>query len=162
MKKVFDDFKKFAFKGNIIEMAIGIIIGTAFTAIINSLVSDILMPLLGSVTAGIQYDQLKWILREAVYNEAGEVITAEVVITYGVFLQNVVYFIIVAISCFIAIRIINNSLNQAKSQTGKLIDKIRKKKVEEPKPEAPKPPTQEELLTEIRDLLKANNLNSNK
>lgn len=145
------------------DMAIGIIIGTAFSAIINSLVANILMPIIGSVTAGIRYDDLKWILKEAVVNEAGEIITAEVAISYGLFLQNIVYFLIVAVSCFIAIKIINGSIAGAKKETGKLISKIKPKKpVPEPEPEAPKPPTQEELLTEIRDLLKENNLNPNK
>lgn len=161
--KLFDDFKKFAFKGNVIDMAIGIIIGTAFSAIINSLVANILMPVMGSVTAGIRYDDLKWVLKEAVVNEAGEIITAEVAVAYGLFLQNVIYFLIVAISCFVAVKIINRGIAGAKKETGKFISKIKPKKtVQEPEPEAPKPPTQEELLTEIRDLLKGNNLNSNK
>ena len=165
MKKIFEEFKKFAFKGNIVDMAIGIIIGTAFSAIINSLVGDILMPIIGAVTAGIQYDELKIILRAAVYDAAGEIITPEVVILYGKFIQNVIYFLIVAISCFVAIRLINNSASKALNQTGKLFNKLTHKKPvpePEPEPEAPKPPTQEELLTEIRDLLKANNCNINK
>jgi len=165
MKKIIDEFKKFAFKGNIVDMAIGIIIGTAFTAIINSLVGDILMPLISTATAGIHYEDLKIILQNAVYNEAGEIITPEVVILYGKFIQNIIYFLIVAISCFIAIKLINNSSNKAKHHTNKIMNKIKPKKNEpepEPEPEAPKPPTQEELLTEIRDLLKANNNNINK
>ena len=165
MKKIFEEFKKFAFKGNIVDMAIGIIIGTAFSAIINSLVGDILMPIIGAVTAGIQYDELKIILRAAAYDAAGELITPEVVILYGKFIQNVIYFLIVAISCFVAIRLINNSASKALNQTGKLLNKLTHKKPEpvpEPEPEPPKPPTQEELLTEIRDLLKANNCNINK
>jgi len=167
MKKIFEEFKKFAFKGNIVDMAIGIIIGTAFSAIINSLVGDILMPLIGAFTAGIQYDELKIIIHAAVYDAAGEIITPEVVILYGKFIQNVVYFLIVAISCFIAIRLINNSAGKALDQTGKLLKKLKPKKGEPipeptPEPEPPKPPTQEELLTEIRDLLKANNCNINK
>ena len=163
MNKLIDDFKKFAFKGNIVDMAIGIIIGTAFSAIINSLVGDILMPLISTATAGIHYEELKIILKQAIYNEAGEIITPEVVILYGKFIQNIIYFLIVAISCFIAINIVSGSSNKAKHHTSKLMNKIKPKKPEpEPEPEAPKPPTQEELLTEIRDLLQANNNNIKK
>lgn len=160
MKKIFEDFKNFAFKGNIIDMAIGIIIGTAFTAIINSLVSDILMPLITSATAGVRYEDLAWVLKEAVLDTAGEIVTPAVAIKYGLFLQNVVYFIIVAVSCFLAIRIITNSSNKFKAEADKLKKKIIPGKPTEPEPEpepeAPPAPTQEELLTEIRDLLKGN------
>lgn len=160
MKKIFEDFKNFAFKGNIVDMAIGIIIGTAFSAIINSLVGDILLPLITSVTAGVRYEDLAWVLKEAVLDTAGEIVNPAVVIKYGLFLQNVVYFIIVAISCFLAIRIITNSSNKFKSEADKLKKKIRPDKAveptPEPEPEAPPAPTQEELLTEIRDLLKGN------
>lgn len=123
------EFKNFAFKGNVLDMAVGVIIGGAFSKIVASLVNDIIMPIFGVLTAGVDFKDLKWVINE------------ESAILYGSFVQNVVDFLIVAASIFIFIRLIN---------------KLRfKQKEEEVKTEEPKKPTSEELLTEIVALLKA-------
>jgi len=143
MSKFVEDFKKFAFKGNVIDMAVGVVIGGAFSKIVTSVVNDLIMPVFGAVTAGADFTSLKLILSPAVLNEAGEVVTPEAAITYGNLIQNVVDFLLIALALFIFVRIIT-----------KAKEKAAKKEEAAPAPEAPKGPTQEELLTEIRDLLK--------
>ena len=134
---MFKEFKEFAFKGNVVDMAVGVIIGGAFGTIVNSLVNDIVMPIFGHFTAGMDFKNLKWVLSEAVMN--GEtVVKPEAAICYGTFIQNIINFLIIAFSMFAAV---------------KLISKAHKKKEEEIK-EAPAAPTTEKLLTEMRDLLK--------
>lgn len=147
------EFKAFALKGNVVDMAVGVIIGGAFGKIVTSLVNDIIMPPVGNLLGGKNFSDLAVTLKEAqpaVLNEAGEVVTpevAEVLWKYGAFLQTCLDFLIVAVSVFMMIKVINKLSN------------LRKKEEEaaaaEPAP-APEPePTKEEvLLTEIRDLLK--------
>lgn len=125
------EFKKFAFKGNVIDMAVGVMVGGAFSTIVNSLVNDMVMPIFGALTAGMDFKSLKIVLSEATD------VKPEAAILYGSFIQNVINFLIIAFSIFMVI----NTLNKLK-------------KKEEPAPEPPKGPTQEELLAEIRDLLK--------
>ena len=135
------EFKEFAFKGNVLDMSIGVIIGTAFGKIVTSLVNDIIMPFFGFLTAGTDFKALKFVLSPAVTNAEGAVVKAESAIMYGNFIQNVFDFFIIALCIFFFVRQINNL----------------KKKPEEPvaeEPAAPPAPTTEELLTEIRDLLK--------
>lgn len=136
--KLAKEFKAFISKGNVLDMAVGLIIGSAFTAIVNSVVGDLLMPVLGLVTGKVDFSQLKWVLQPEVLNEAGEVVTAEVAVRYGVFIQSIISFLLIALSVFILIKVISG---------------LKRKKKEEPKPE-PKPDPQVVLLTEIRDLLK--------
>lgn len=145
MSKFFEDFKKFALKGNVMDMAIGVVIGGAFSKIVSSLVNDIIMPFFSLFTSTTQFTSLKLVMRPEVLDETGAVIRAEAAITYGAFIQNVVDFLLIALSIFLCIRL-----------AGKIRDRFLKKK-EEPEPEPAKPaaPTQEELLTEIRDLLRA-------
>jgi large conductance mechanosensitive channel len=126
------EFKEFAMKGNMMDMAIGIVIGAAFGKIVSSVVADVLMPPLGLLLGGVNFAALKLTLKEAV----GE--TAAVTLNYGAFLQTVVDFLIVAFAIFLMIRGINS---------------MRKKQEEAPAAPAP-PPNQEILLAEIRDLLK--------
>ncbi len=138
MGKFLSDFKEFAMKGNIIDMAVGVIIGGAFGKIVSSLVNDIIMPVISVITGGEGYKNLKSIVQEAVKDDNGNVITEEVAVNYGIFIQNIVDFIIIALSIFIALRVI-----------------MKFKKKEEAAPAAPPAPSAEEtLLTEIRDLLK--------
>ncbi len=139
MKKTMKEFKEFIAKGNVIDMAVGVIIGGAFGKIVTSLVNDILMPLLGLLTGGADFSTKKIVLSPAVI-EGGEVIKEEGAILYGAFIQNIIDFLLIAICIFFFIKAIN-----------KMKDKLAKK--EEEKPEEKKP-TSEELLTEIRDLLK--------
>ena len=124
------EFKEFAMKGNVMDMAVGVIIGGAFGKIVSSLVDDILMPLVGVVTGNVDFTKLEFAFGE------GEL---SAVLKYGNFIQNVVDFLIVAFCIFLMLKGIN---------------KLNRKKEEPAAPEAPKGPTQEELLAEIRDLLK--------
>lgn len=132
------EFKEFAFKGNVLDMSIGVIIGGAFGKIVTSLVNDIIMPLFGFITAGTDFTTMKLVLSPAELDAAGEVIKAESAILYGNFIQNIFDFFIIALCIFFFVQ---------------QIQKLKKKKEEEPAP-APAGPTTEELLTEIRDLLK--------
>ena len=137
-------FKEFAIKGNVIDMAVGVIIGGAFGKIVTSLVNDIVMPFFGYLTAGMDFKSLKWVLSPAVIEE-GVTKKAEAAVLYGNFIQNVIDFFIIAFSIFMVINLITKAKEIA----------ARKEEVaEEAAPEEPKGPTQEELLTEIRDLLK--------
>lgn len=141
MKKFWNDFKAFISKGNVLDMAVGVIIATAFGKIVSSLVNDILMPLLGLATGGIDFNDKVVVLSPAELDAAGNVIKEAATLKYGSFIQNIIDFLLIALCIFIFTK------SLAKAQ-----DKLKKK--EEEKPEAPKGPTQEELLTEIRDLLK--------
>ena len=132
MKKFLEDFKAFAMKGNVLDMAIGVVMGSAFGAIVTSLVEKIIMPLVGILVGGINIQGL-----------AVEVGSAK--LEYGAFLQAVINFLIIALSIFIFIRIIGNAMSRFK-----------KEEVEEEKEEEKVDP-QIELLKEIRDLLKEEN-----
>ncbi len=142
MKKFFSDFKAFIARGNVIDMAVGVIIGGAFGKIVTSLVNDILMPLLGLATGGVDFNSKVVVLSPAEYDAAGELIKEAATLKYGSFIQNIIDFLIIAICIFFITRTV-----------AKLSEKL-KKEEEAAAPEAPKGPTSEELLTEIRDLLK--------
>ena len=142
------EFKTFALKGNVMDMAVGVIIGGAFGKIVTSLVNDVIMPPIGYLTGGVDFKDLKWVIQEAAEATETSAAVAEVALKYGAFLQQVFDFLIIAISVFAMIKIANK------------LTSLRKKEeevVEEPAP-APEPepePTKEEvLLAEIRDLLK--------
>ena len=125
------EFREFAMRGNVVDMAVGMIIGGAFGKIVSSLVGDVAMPVLGILTGGVDFKDLKITLAEAV----GE--TPAVTLNYGAFIQNVFDFIIIAFAIFMMVKALN------------------KLKKEQPKEEAaPEPSAEEKLLTEIRDLLK--------
>jgi large conductance mechanosensitive channel len=135
------EFKEFAMKGNVMDMAVGVIIGGAFGKIVTSLVNDVLMPVISLATGGIDFTNLFINLGEGSYSTLAQAQEAGAsVFAYGSFIQNVVDFLIVAFCIFLMLKGINK-LN-------------RKKEEPAPEPEAPKGPTQEELLAEIRDLLK--------
>lgn len=144
----FKEFKAFAMRGNVMDMAVGVIIGAAFGKIVTSLVSDLLMPLIGALVGGINFTDWKWtIFKEHPSLLDPEKIMPAVTLNYGNFLQVLFDFIIVAFCIFLLIKGINKLSN------------IRKKEEEKPTP-APEPPapTKEELLlTEIRDILKEKN-----
>ena len=137
--KAWEEFKKFAFKGNVVDMAVGVIVGGAFGKIVTSLVNDVIMPPVAALLGGVNFSALAVTLRAA--TEEAEAIT----LNYGAFIQTVVDFFLVALSVFFFVKLL------AKSR-----DKFEKKQPEAPQ-EPPKPTKQEELLTEIRDLLKASN-----
>ena len=148
---MWQEFKKFAFKGNVMDMAVGVIIGGAFGSIVNSLVNDIIMPFFGFLTAGMDFKSLKWVLSPAKVAADGPVVKAEAAILYGSFIQNIVNFLIIALSIFFMVRLVTKATTAAEE----LIKKEKGEKEEDPAPEAPKAPTEAELLAEIRDLLKA-------
>lgn len=133
MKKFFGEFKEFVSKGNVIDLAVGVVIGGAFGKIVSSLVDNIIMPLVGLIIGGVDFSSLSVTVKGAS-------------IKYGLFIQNVVDFLIVALCIFIFIKAINSLDKKVKSKV--------KKEEEKKKEEPPKPTKEEELLTEIRDLLK--------
>ncbi len=138
MKKFFNEFKEFIMRGNVIDMAVGVVVGGAFKEIVDSLVSDIIMPCIGVLTGKIDISKLAATIIEPSETSAG------LVIPYGSFLQQILNFLIIAFSIFCVVKLIN-----------KVHDKFLKK--EEKEEEVAAGPTQEELLTEIRDLLKEKN-----
>ena len=141
MKKLFNEFKEFAMRGNVMDMAVGVVIGAAFGKITTSLVNDVFMPLIGLLIGGIDLGQLNIVLKPEVLDETGTVVTAAVTLGLGAFLSTVIDFILMAFVIFLMVKAIN--------QLHKL-----GKKDEEEEPEEEPAPTSEELLTEIRDLLK--------
>lgn len=132
------EFKEFAFKGNVLDMAVAFVLGIAFKNVVMSISNDIIMPVVGIFTGGIDFSDKKVILSPAVVDATGKVIKPENAITYGVLIQTVITFIIVAIILFFIV---------------KGFIKMRKKEEEKPAP-SPAPTKEEVLLTEIRDLLK--------
>ena len=131
------EFKTFAMRGNVVDMAVGIIIGGAFGKIVTSLVNDVVMPPIGLLIGGVDFSELKLVLKEASVDAAGTAIPA-VSINYGLLLNTIINFLIIAFCIFMVIKAMNAA-----------------KKKEETAPAAPPaPPVQEQLLTEIRDILK--------
>ncbi len=137
----FKEFKEFAVKGNVMDMAVGVIIGGAFGKIVTSLVNDIIMPLIGKATGGVSFtDLFVNLTNDETYATLAEAQAAGVsVFAWGQFVQNIIDFLIIALCIFLMVKAIN---------------KAKKKEEPAPEPAAPAGPTQEELLTEIRDLLK--------
>ncbi len=133
------EFKAFAMRGNVIDMAVGVIIGGAFGKIVSSLVADVVMPAIGIFVGGVNFKELKWVIKDAVYSADGKELTAAATLNYGNFLQSTFDFIIIAFAIFLFI---------------KFMAKLSKKKEETPVAEPPAPSKEETLLAEIRDLLK--------
>ena len=140
---MWEEFKKFAFKGNVVDMAVGVVVGGAFSTIVTSLVNDIIMPIFGRITAKMDFKALKIVLSKATDSKP------EAAIMYGNFIQNMISFLIIAFSIFIVVKAISKA-----KEFGRFAE-------EQPAEEVPKAPTQEELLTEIRDILKSANGNAN-
>ncbi len=140
MKKFFEEFKKFAMRGNVIDLAVGVVVGGAFGKITTSLVNDIIMPVVSMLTGGVNFSDWKIILKQAVV-ENGEEISAAVSINYGTFISVIIDFIILAFAVFCMVKAIN-SLHRKKEATPP------------PPPAPPAPSAEEKLLTEIRDLLR--------
>lgn len=140
MAKFIQEFKDFAMKGNVVDMAVGVIIGGAFGKIVTSVVNNILMPPIGVLLGNVDFTDLKITLKEAVM-EGENVVSEAVTLNYGQFIQDIVDFIIIAFCIFLMIKGVT-----------KLTTKKEEPKAEEPAP-APEPSAEEKLLTEIRDLL---------
>lgn len=142
MKKFFQEFKTFAMRGNVVDMAVGIILGGAFGKIVSSLVSDIIMPPIGLILGGVDFTDLKITIKEAALNATTGTMDAAVTINYGQFIQIIIDFLIVAFAIFLMIKGLN-----------KLSQKKKEEEAVAPAP-PPEPSKEEVLLTEIRDLLK--------
>ena len=138
MAKFVQEFKQFAMRGNVVDMAVGVIIGGAFGKIVTSVVNDVIMPPIGLLVGGVNFKDLKWVMKEAVM-EGDKVIAPAVSLNYGNFLQVTFDFLIIAFSVFLFIKFINA---------------LSKKKKDEKPATPPAPPADVQLLTEIRDLLK--------
>ena len=139
---VIGEFKEFISRGNVLDMAVGVVMGTAFTAIVNSLVKDVIMPAVGIITGGIDFSDMQVTLAEAVM-EGEEVVKEAVNLRYGAFIQSIISFLLIAVAVFMLVKVVNM---------------FHRKKKEEPKPEEPpKPDPQIVLLEEIRDQLKKQN-----
>lgn len=135
------EFKKFIARGNVMDMAVGVIVGGAFKSIADSLTNDILMPLISMLTGGVDFTDWKWVLKQAVV-EDGQELSAAVSVNYGTFLSAILNFLIMAFAVFCLIKAINR-FHQKKEEAPA------------PSPAPPEPSKEELLLTEIRDLLKA-------
>ena len=141
MKKFLSEFKTFAMRGNVIDLAVGVVIGGAFGKITTSIVNDIIMPVIGVLTGGLNFSDWKIVLKQAVLDAEGVVTNPEVAITFGNTISVVLDFIIIAFAVFCMVKALN---------------KLHRKKEEAPAapPAPPEPSAEEKLLTEIRDLLK--------
>lgn len=137
------EFKEFAIKGNVIDLAVGVIIGGAFGKITNSLVADVIMPPLGLLTGGVNFTDIKLTLKPAVEDAAGKVTSAAVTLNVGTFIQTVFDFTLMAIAVFIMVKMINNLKRNDEVQAPAA-----------PPPAPPEPTKEEVLLGEIRDALK--------
>ena len=144
MKKFFEEFKAFAMRGNVVDMAVGVVIGGAFGKITTSIVNDIIMPLISMLTGGVDFSQWKWVLKEAVLDAEGTVVSAEVAVKFGSTIAIILDFVIIAFAVFCLVKALN-ALRRKKEEPAPEPD---------PEPAAPPAPTAEELLSEIRDLLK--------
>jgi large conductance mechanosensitive channel len=140
MKKFLNEFKAFAMRGNVIDLAVGVVIGGAFGKITTSIVNDIIMPVIGVLTGGLNFSDWKIVLKHAILDAEGVVVNPEVAITFGNTIAIIIDFIIIAFAVFCLVKGINA---------------LHRKKEEPVAPPAPPEPSAEEkLLTEIRDLLK--------
>lgn len=135
------EFKDFAMRGNVVDMAVGVVIGGAFGKIVSSFVADVIMPPLGVLVGGVDFSQLKWEIKAAYTDAAGEIVPA-ITMNYGLFINTIIDFVIIALAIFLMIKAING---------------LHKKEKEEAPAAPPAPSKEEVLLTEIRDLLKNKN-----
>lgn len=165
MKNFFNEFKKFITRGNVVDLAVAVIVGGAFGKIVTSLVNDVVMPLISLAVGGANVSDWKWVIKPAVYDASGVLVTAENSLNYGNFIQTIIDFLIIAFFIFVAIKIVSLSqkkLKELEEDVTKKIKKIKHKKGEEVveemqieivKKEAPE--TTEKILKDIRDLLSA-------
>ena len=141
MRKLFNEFKEFAVKGNMIDMAIGIIIGASFNSVVNSLVKDVVLPPIATLSDGINFEEKRIVLKEAVSNAEGAIVSDEIAIGYGAFLETVLDFLIVAFTIFIVVKFMNRL----------------KRKAEDNKDKTVVTPKDIELLTKLNELMEEQN-----
>lgn len=132
------EFKEFAMRGNVIDLAVGVVIGGAFGKIVSSLVNDVVMPLIGKILGGVNFSELSVVLTPAQMGADGKEVAAAVLLRYGAFIQSIIDFALIAFAVFMAIKVIN---------------RLQRKKEEAPAPAAPAEDIV--LLTEIRDALRS-------
>ncbi len=144
IKKFFSDFKEFAMRGNVLDMAVGVVIGSAFGKIVSSLVADIITPVISLLTGSVSLTGLKVVFRPEEINAAGDIIQNEIALTYGNFIQSVIDFVIIAFSIFVVLRIINKTHEKLEALS---------KKEQEKAEEEEKKDTELSVLLEIRELL---------
>lgn len=137
-KSLFQEFKQFAIRGNMVDLAVGLVVGTAFTKIVNTLVQAVIMPALGMIVGRFDFKKLEWVLKSAVLDDQGKVVEESVIVRYGELIQAVSDFVIIAIIIFAVVKLLNSWKDKAEDTKN---------------PEVPTP-KDIQLLTEIRDLLK--------
>ncbi len=137
---MFKEFKDFAMKGNLVDMAVGFVMGGAFATVVTAFIQGVFLPALSPILGGLDFGSWKYVMTPEVLGEDGAVITQEVAIKIGEFIAAIISFIIVAFVMFLIIKGMNKAMKAMEEEKA-------------PEPEAPKGPTQEDLLTEIRDLL---------
>ena len=145
MKKFFSEFKTFIMRGNVVDMAVGVVVGGAFGKIVSSFVADIITPLLGILLGKVSFTDLKWVITPAVLDEAGNVVEAELALTYGNFIQQVIDFLIIALSIFVVLRVIMALKSKFEKKQEEVVEEV---------PAEPVPSDELVTLREIRDLLK--------
>ena len=148
MKKMFEEFKAFIMRGNVLDMAVGVIVAGAFGKITTSLVNDLFMPFISWIFGARDMTALNLVVRPEIVNEAGEVTQAAITLGFGTFIATIIDFILIAFVVFMVVKLMN-------AAKGKLAKKEEEAPAEEPVP--PAPSAEEVLLTEIRDLLKEKN-----
>lgn len=153
MKKFFAEFREFISKGNVVDMAVAVIIGNAFKAIITSLVDNVIMPLISLAVGGMNFTEWKWVLKPEVLAADATVLEPEIAVSYGVLIQAVIDFLIVAFCIFVALKIVLAFQTKAKE----LLAKKEEEAVAEAVEEAAPAETQEDILRDIRALLQAKN-----
>lgn len=146
MKKYWHEFREFAVKGNVVDLAVAVIIGGAFGKIVSSLVADIVMPFIGLISGGVSFTSWKWNLKEAVIDNAGVILKPAITMNIGSFTQNIFDFLVIAASMFFAIKL----LGRIKARL--LVEEEKKEEIK-----ADVLSKDQELLIEIRDLLKKDN-----
>ena len=148
MKKMFEEFKKFIMRGNVLDMAVGVIVAGAFGKITTSLVNDLFMPFISWIFGARDMTALNVVVRPEIVNEAGEVTQAAITLGFGTFVATIIDFLLIAFVVFLVVKLMNTAK-----------DKLAKKEEEAPaeEPAPPVPSAEEVLLTEIRDLLKEKN-----
>ena len=152
MKKFFAEFKEFITKGNVVDMAVAVIIGNAFKAIVTSLVDNVIMPLISLAVGGMNFTEWKWVLKPEVLDaEAATVLEPEIAVSYGILIQAVIDFLIVAFCIFVALKIVL----AFQTKTKELLAKKEEEAVAEAVEEAAPAETQEDILRDIRALLQA-------
>lgn len=149
MKKFIKEFKEFIAQGNVIDMAVAVVIGAAFKDIVNSLVNSVVMPLISLLLNGINVSDWKWVIKPATYDSAGKLLTEETALGYGVFIQEVLEFFIIAVCIFVMLKVVLSFKDKFEKLTKKEEEVIKQAEEEA----AEQTETAEDILKDIRNLL---------